>query len=171
MKQHSSKRNRGITLIELMISLGVMAILLALATPAMQDVGARSDIKEATDGVVRAFRVAKNAARLSSTNVAVTFTTNQSPNTITFAFVAYLDVNNTNISANGLQKLPAIDLPAKISVSSDTTVFVFDSMGMIDATGTITLASTINSAHASTVVINNTMGYVTASYAALGEGA
>jgi len=162
MKEQVWKGNRGFTLIELVIALAVLAIMLALAAPSMRNIAARADIKEATDVVVQALRSAKHSARLSNCSVTVTLTTNGSANNISFLFP-----DGSNTAENGLSLLP-IELPEKISVSAATTTFTYNPMGMINATGTITLASTLNNQQASTIVINNTMGYVTASYASMG---
>ncbi len=158
MKAYIRNKNRGVTLIEMLVALGVLAIVLSTAGPAMQNIAARSDIKQATDQVVQAFRTAKQAARVTNSSVTVSLTTGESDNSISFT-----------IAAGAGMSLPALVLPAQISVSSDTTEFTFNSMGMIDGKDTISLASTLNSEHASTVVINNTMGHITASFAALGE--
>ncbi len=166
MRGPARQGNRGFTLIELIIALAVLAIMLAIAVPSMQNVMARSDIKEATDVVTQAFRSAKQTARISNFSVTVTLTTNGSANNISFLFP-----DGTNMAESG-RVLPPIQLPEKISVSGDTVVFTYSPMGMISATGTIpatiTLVSTLNNEHASTVVINSTMGYITASYASLG---
>ena len=157
MNAYTTNGNRGFTLIELFVALAVLAVLLSIAGPAMQHIAARSDIKQATDQVLQAFRTAKQAARVSNSSVTVNLTTGDSDNSISFAIVA-----DTGMS------LPVMTLPGKISVSGDTAVFTFNSMGMIDSTDTISLASTLDSQHASTIVINNTMGHVTDSFAALG---
>ena len=164
MNAYMGKENRGVTLIEMMVALAVLAILLSFAGPVLRNTAARSDIKEATDLVVQAFRVTKSAARVTNSSVRMALVTDGVNPVINFTFLNTDDL----VSADGM-RLPPIRLPQKISVGGDTLEFTFDSMGMIDATDTITLASTINSDHASSVEVVNEMGFVTASIDPLGD--
>ena len=171
MKSFNIRKNHGVTLIELMISMSAISILLTFAGVSMQDATARSEIKAATAEVVHAFRTAKNAARLTNSGVTteIRLARDESGYIISFAFDAHQrQGGEANISLNGLE-LVDIELSKKISVSADTMSYRFDSLGMINKTGTISLVSTIDNEQTSTVVINNTMGYVTASYTSLSE--
>jgi prepilin-type N-terminal cleavage/methylation domain-containing protein len=171
MNAVSRKKASGFTVIEMFIALAVLAIVLAVALPSLENTAAKADMKAATDQVAQAFRTAKNAARLTSTRVTVTFTDNESgDNTISFAFAngtvdgegtAYAD-NEGN--AQRRMALPVIRLPAQIAVSGDQTEFTYDPLGMVDAMGTIALASTVEEQYASTVAITSTMGHVVAQY-------
>ncbi len=168
MKGHTWKWNRGVTLIELVIAMAILAIMLALAAPSLQKIAARAEIKDATDIVAQAFRTAKHSARVNNSSVTLTLTTNGSANGISFIFRNAPDpVDEPWISDSGT-RLPDVQLPEKISVSGATAAFTYSPMGLINATGTITLVSTRDAQFASTVVVNNTMGYITASYASLG---
>jgi prepilin-type N-terminal cleavage/methylation domain-containing protein len=155
------KRYQGFTIIEMMVALSVLAILLAFATPALQNSAARSDIKQATDQVAQAFARAKNAARINNSGVKLTLSTNESNNTITFEFLDAPDADKPNIAASG-ESLPDVRLPGKISVTAAISEFNYNPMGMIDATGTVTLASTTNPDFSSTVAVNTLLGHVTA---------
>jgi len=173
MKQFNRKNNRGITLVEMMISFSVAAILLTLAGTSMQDVSARSEIKASTGEVVQALRSAKHAARLTNTSVTteIKLADDNSNYIITFAFADHQDGDgNANLASNGL-RLVDIELSDRILVSSNTMVFKFDSMGMVNTTGVITLMSLVDSDYESSVFINNTMGYVTSSYNTAAEDA
>ena len=111
-------------------------------------------------------RSAKHTARLGSTSVIaeIKLAENKPNYVIRFAFADRQGSDlNARLAANGMQ-LVDVELSDRISVSADTTVFRFDSMGMVDQGGTITLTSRVDEEYASTVVINNTMGFVTSSY-------
>jgi prepilin-type N-terminal cleavage/methylation domain-containing protein len=164
MNVYQTGENRGFTIIEMMIALGVLAILLTVVGPALQNTAARSDLKEATDLVTQAFRITKSAARITNSSVRMELVTDGANPVINFKFLNTDDI----ISADGM-RLPPIQLPKDISVGGDTLEFTFDPMGIIDATDTITLASTINSDHASSVEVVNNMGHVSASIDRLGE--
>ena len=176
MNTVSRKKVSGFTVIEMFIALAVLAILLAVALPSMENVAAKADMKAATDQVAQAFRTAKEAARLTNSSVTVTLTTSGTGNnTVSFAFAnGTVDADGTAFANNegNAQKrmaLPVIKLPANVAVSADTSVFTYNPMGMVDATGTIALASTADDKYSSTVAINTLMGHVIAQYDAIGS--
>lgn len=152
------KGKQGFTLIEMMVALAVLAILVVFGSPALENSGARSDMKKATDQVAQAFREAKNAARANNSAVTVTLTTNETANSISFLFS-----NGTDTADSG-QTLPTIVLPERVTVETATPEFTFDSLGMVNTTGSIALISAANADFASTVAINTLMGHVTSSY-------
>ena len=167
MNTVSRKKVSGFTVIEMFIALAVLAILVAVALPSMENVAAKADMKAATDEVAQAFRTAKNAARLTNSSVTVTFTTNESGNnTISFAFANNGGAAAADNEGNAQRRmeLPVIKLPANVAVDADTAVFTYNSMGMVNATGTIALASTADDKYSSTVAINTLMGHVVTQY-------
>jgi len=149
-----------------MIGVAVIAILLTLAGNSMQSVNARSELKSSTGEVVQALRTAKHAARLANTTVTtrIKLAADNSAYIITFAFDDHQTGDqNVNLAKNGL-RLEDVELPKGVLVSSDAMVFKFDPLGMVDTTGVITLISMANSDYESSVIIHNTMGYVTSTY-------
>jgi type IV fimbrial biogenesis protein FimT len=158
MKEFNQPKAKGVTLIELLVALSVLAILVAFASPSLQDTAAKASMREATEQVALALRTAKNSARINNASVTVTLTTDEANNTISFAFP-----NDSNTADSG-QTLPQVILPPDITVSSDTPAFVFSPLGMVNTTGSISLASTENEEFSSTVAINSLMGHVTAHY-------
>ena len=150
-------RSKGVSVVELLIVLSVIAVMLALAAPSLQSVAARADIKAAAEDVSQAVRMAKNTARVTSQPVTVTFSTGTSGNSISFAFA-----DGGDTSSSGL-KLPSMDITEKISVATELPAITFDPMGLIVGftAGTIVLTSTVDSSKAMTVSIVNNLGYVT----------
>lgn len=176
MNTVSRKRISGFTVIEMFVALAVLAILLGVALPSIENVVAKADMKAATDQVAQAFRAAKNAARLTNSSVTVTLTTSGSGNnTISFVFAnGTVDASGTALADNegNAQRrmaLPVITLPARISVSGNTSTFTYDPLGMIDATGTIAITSIADNQYASTVSINTIMGHIVTQYEHLGD--
>jgi prepilin-type N-terminal cleavage/methylation domain-containing protein len=167
MNTISRNKISGFTVIEMFIALAVLAILVTVALPSMENVAAKADMKAATDQVAQAFRTAKNAARLTNTSVRVTFTTNAlGNNTISFGFKnnGWLDSADDEGNLQRRMTLPVIRLPARIAVNGNT-VFTYDALGMVNPTpSTIELVSTANSDYASTVTIDTRMGHVVAQY-------
>ena len=148
------KRHSGMTLVELMITIALAAILITLALPGFTQAFARSQVRGATENVVQAIRLAKNTARAASTNVTVTFTTDSGNNAITFTFP---DGSNKLLDSITLEP---VELPANVSVAGDTTDFTFNSMGMTNATGALVITSIIDANFTRTVTIVNSLGNV-----------
>ncbi len=145
----------GMTLIELLLALGIAAILVVMAVPTVTHAFARSNVRAATENVVQALRLAKNTARAASTTVTVTFTANQGSNTITFAFP-----DGSNILAGSITLEP-VQLPTRITlVADDNTTFQFDSMGMVDNLGALIVTSTLNTSFTRTITVVNSLGRV-----------
>lgn len=169
------KKVSGFTVIEMFIALAVLAILVAVALPSMENVAAKADMKAATDQVAQAFRTAKEAARLTNSSVTVTLSTSGSANTVRFAFAngtvdaAGTAFANNEGNAQRRMALPVIKLPVNVAVDADTSVFTYNPMGMVNATGTIALASTTDDKYSSTVAINTLMGHVVTQYDAIGS--
>ena len=166
MKQFNRKNSQGISLVELMIGFAVGAILLALAGTSMQNINARSEIRANTNEIVHALRSAKHAARLANTSVTteIRLADDSSKYIITFAFADHQDGDgNVNQAKNGV-RLVDIELSGRVLVNSDYLVYKFDSFGMVDKTGVITLVSTVDSDYEAKVIISDTKGYVTSSY-------
>lgn len=166
----SAKGHHGFTVIEMLLVLSAFTIFLAFAVPSFHNSSARAEMKEATDQVAQAFRTAKNVARLTNSTVTMTLTTNRpGDNSISFVFDD-TGTNNIDIDIEGStgkkMTLPGIVLPARVALMGDTSVFSYDALGMVNTTGTITLASTSIPHYTSTVVVNDLMGRVIVDYAA-----
>jgi prepilin-type N-terminal cleavage/methylation domain-containing protein len=172
MKQCNRNSNRGITLIEMMIGVSVVAIMLTLAGTYMRNTGARAQVEASTAEVVLALRSARHAARFSkaSIRIEIKLADDYSNYVITFAVADQQDGDNKLNLANIGLGLADIELPDSILISSDNMVFTFDSDGRVDTTGIITLMSTIDSDYESTVVVNDTAELVTISYSTPMEG-
>lgn len=121
---------KGVTLIELMTVIGIVAIMAYTGIPYFKDMMVSSDLSTANRTLVQSLQKAKNIARAENTIVRVSI----SNNVITL----------TPGNASNAQTLK---MPSSINVSSDVT-FSFNSMGLaivngnnINANKTITIES------------------------------
>lgn len=154
MKVNSTNPSKGLSLIEALVLLAVVAVLLAFANPMFRDNSARAAVKEATVQVALALHNAKNSARSTNSDVTVVITTNPSGNTVSFKF--------PNDRSTGT--LPVVTLPGGISVSSDSPAFTFNAQGAVNTTGSITLASAANTNFYATIKLNTLSSRVKTSY-------
>jgi prepilin-type N-terminal cleavage/methylation domain-containing protein len=148
---------KGLTLIEILVVLAVMAVLLAFATPSMQGVSARANIKAATENTTYAFRMAQNTARAAGKPVTLTLTTSQSGNAISFNIPGH----NSQV-VDGLS-MPDIHLPLDLSVTASPASYTFDPMGRIigfEEPGTVVIASAADASFTATLTVANDMGRI-----------
>ncbi len=151
------KSSKGLSLIEVLVLLAVLAVLLAFADPMLRDNSARSSVKEATVQVALALHNARNSARAGNTPVTVVISTNPSHNTLLFEYPK-------DGSSGTVPSLLPVTLPADISVSSDTTAVTFDPQGTVSTGGFIRLTSSSDTNFYATVMLKSPSGRVKTSY-------
>jgi len=155
------KSGTGLSLIEVLVLLAVLAVLLAFAKPMFRDSSARSAIKEATVQMALAMHNARNSARSFNTPVTVVISTNPSHNMLLFEY--------PKDGSGAVPSLPPVKLPAGISVSSDTPAVTFDPHGKVSAGGSIKLTSSSDTDFYATVMLKSPSGRVKTSYGLRGQ--
>ena len=122
---------KGLTLIELMTVIGIIAIMAYTGVPYFKDMMVSSDLNTANRTLMQALQKAKYIARAENTIVNVSISNN----------VITLTPGNTS-------SVQTLKMPSNINVSSDVT-FSFNPMGLaiengnnINANKTITIEST-----------------------------
>jgi type IV fimbrial biogenesis protein FimT len=121
-----NRRSKGFTLIELMITLAVMAILGLAALPDLTAYLANSQLREGANGVVVAAQMARNEALKLNTTV----TLSASGQTLTLSGV----VGGANTTLRTTQ------LPGKVQLSAFTAAF--NSSGLLTPFGTTVTITT-----------------------------
>lgn len=97
-----AKKYSGFGLIELLVTITIFAILLAIATPNFSDILSQKDLNSASTTLVQALNKAKRIARSESTRVTVT---------VTGSTVTLVKDNTANVSEK-------IHLPSRISTAT-----------------------------------------------------
>lgn len=136
----------GFTLNELIIVLAIAAVFAAVALPGMADSVVRGDLKQAHATVAQALRQAKNEARSRNTRVTVVAENGSKELTLTT-----LDGHLSQ----------TVRLPSSVSISSADATYIFNALGTVNTTGTITLTSTRDDKQSREVTIANLLGQIT----------
>ena len=132
-----SARQRGITLVEILIVVAVLAVLASFAVPSFGKATAQAELKAALENVQYSVDTARNIARMNGTSVSLDL--GQAPGSEAFQ----LDFSSPNPNkSNLLRDLQAYRLPEDIRLESEFESFLFDDRGMVAIPGTITLVST-----------------------------
>lgn len=133
-------RNKGFTLIEMMIVIAIFAVLAVVITPYFLDYRDRSQVKGDAVGLRAAFETAKLRAIKHNTNVVVNF-----PDTTSFQ--VFIDTNNNNARDPGEDLIIDETMAPGVTITNNTFAgnnMAFNSRGMANgpnSTGTVTMTS------------------------------
>jgi type IV fimbrial biogenesis protein FimT len=133
-------RNKGFTLIELMIVIALMGIMAGVMAPSFLEWRDRSKVQGDAGNLRAAFETAKLRAIKHNTNVVVTF-----PDTTSFQ--AFIDTNNNGAQDAGEDTLFNRTLAPGVTITNNTfsgNDMAFNPRGMANgpnSTGTITMTS------------------------------
>ena len=132
-----SARQRGITLVEILIVVAVLAVLASFAAPSFGKASAQAELKAALENVQYSVDTARNIARMNGTSVSLDL--GKAPGSE--AFQLGFSSPNPNKS-NLLKDLQTYRLPEDIRLESEFGSYVFDDRGLVAKPGTITIVST-----------------------------
>jgi prepilin-type N-terminal cleavage/methylation domain-containing protein len=132
---------RGLTLVEMMVTVAVLAILASVTVPSFQDMLARSRVQGVSNELATDLRFARSEALRRNTNVVLAAAAGGGAYTISF----------------GANVLKTVALPAGTSLNADTVV-QFEPLRGLAQTATLTIASVGTEARLS--VVSDPMGRV-----------
>lgn len=127
MKPHRSpvipvrrQRGRGLTLIELMVTVGILGIVLAVAAPSLSDFMNKRRVRLVADELSTLMVYARSEAGLRNRRVNVFFSSGSSQSCYTIAEFSALgrcDCSSTPICTGGFLQLKTVSIPALTGVS------------------------------------------------------
>ena len=137
MQTLSKNRYWGVTLVEILLILSLLAIIASLAVPSMSGATAKAEMRAASENMQFSIRSAKNTARMteSTVNMILSEGAGEQAQLITFS------VSRSGLKALGQPGLQENRLPMNIKLVSDYSSYEFDSRGMVQNPGMITLVS------------------------------
>ncbi|MBI2450375.1 MAG: prepilin-type N-terminal cleavage/methylation domain-containing protein [Candidatus Nealsonbacteria bacterium] len=132
---------RGFTLIELMIVVGIVAILAALAAPALRDFWMDTDLENSAEEIINTLRLAQNKTIASegSSNWGVYFSISTSPYQYTlFKGQNYL---TRDVLSDDIHKIPGTVLVSEVNLSGGREAVFNRITGNPQQSGLITIAA------------------------------
>jgi prepilin-type N-terminal cleavage/methylation domain-containing protein len=126
-------RNRGVTIVELLLVISVLVILISFAVPGIDRATARAEIMAATEHVQYSIDTARRLARLSESSV------NLHADPASGVTTQRIRLSGPRLDENmGAQEYR---LPKDIRLVPDQAVFTFDKRGLVRNPGRIVLVS------------------------------
>ena len=138
MHRNSKNHCQGITLIEILVILGFLAIIASFAAPSISTATARADMRAASENLQYSIQSARNTARMTESKVTMNILEEEQGEQgqrVTFA------VSEQGLKALGQAGLQDDRLPVDIKLVSDYSSFEFDGRGIVENPGVITLVS------------------------------
>jgi hypothetical protein len=138
MHTEFNHRCRGVSLIEILLILGFLAIIASFAIPSTSNATSRADMRAASENLQFSIRIARNTARMTESKVTMNIL-EEGPGgesqRITFSVAG---PGQKEPAQAGLQEER---LPADIKLVSDYSSYEFDGRGIVQNPGVITLVS------------------------------
>jgi type II secretory pathway pseudopilin PulG len=129
----SLSRERGITLVEILLVIALLVVVLSFAIPTMGNASAKAEMQVAVENVTYSVKMARNTARLREDRVELAFRTLAGEPSQTLSF-------NRPDSGRGTD-IADYRLPDSVELVADQASFLFDERGLVENPGTITLVS------------------------------
>jgi len=139
-------RYKGITLIEILLIISLIAVLVSFAIPTIGSAAARAEMTAAVENVQFSIDAARDVARMTGSDISLELesTPGDQLQRITFSSK---DASHSRM-AGGLQQY---QLPEDIRLISKYEVYVFDDRGLVHTPGEIILVSRVDDSITSTV--------------------
>ena len=140
---------KGITLIEILLVLGLLAILVSFAVPSVSGAVSKAEMKSTLENIQYSLQVARRTARVTETEVSMHISPVEQETTQSITFSS----PGKSGASNNLH-IQDFTLPPDIVLISDQDSFIFDERGLVEEPGHILLVSKGDESITSTIDIN-----------------
>lgn len=150
MMRPMKKLARGVTLIELMTALGILAILVAIAVPSFRTYTLRARVTSTTNDLVTALNLARNEALRSASNVVACASVNAEEEDAECSddddwatgWIVFVDADRDGDVSTGDRIVQTWPAPhAQVSLFADTERATWNTMGMATTVATFNVAT------------------------------
>jgi len=138
MRDLTIKLNRGITLVEILLVLGLLAVIASVAVPSVGTATTRAELRSATENLQYSIRIARNTARMSESKVTMNIIENENSESVQRITFSLSKTASKSLSQPEIQE---DRLPEGIKLVSTHPSFVFDGRGIVQNPGEIMLVS------------------------------
>lgn len=135
MSKILQERQKGITLIEILIVLGILVLLVSFAAPSMTGANASMQMRAAAENVEHSIDTARNTARMTEAPVTMHVLTDEIDGYDRIIF-RLSDKAKKQLSQ---PNIPEFRLDQNLAFQSDHDSFEFDGRGIVTNPGTLTL--------------------------------
>jgi Tfp pilus assembly protein FimT len=142
----SLSRYKGITLIEILLIISLIAVLVSFAIPTIGSAAARAEMTAAVESVQFSINAARDVARMTGSDVSLKLESTPDDQLQRITFSAKGAAHNS--LAGGLQQY---QLPEDIRLISQYEIYVFDDRGLVDTPGEMILVSRLDDSISSKV--------------------
>lgn len=146
-----TKKNQGFTLIELIVTVAVMAIIAMMAAPSFGDMVTRQKLNSNARGLITALNQAKSQAALLRTTVAVCSGKTNSDDNFTKGECAtavipnYSSMTTTQKENVLIDRVYLVEIDPKVTVqSTSTTGALFNAIGSVNTQATFNICAAGN---------------------------
>lgn len=142
------QKNNGFTLIELMVTIAVLAIIAGIAAPSFNNLLIKENLKTTAYNMRDTLREARSQAMLNRNETVVCTSINKSAVAVTEAGCGVALTNYSTSMTASLKKdsVLIVNVEKKINLKSTSDdSFVFSARGNLNATKTITFCSSVGS--------------------------
>lgn len=144
----SMQKNNGFTLIELMVTIAVMAIIAMMAAPSFNNMLIKENLKTTAYNMRDSLKEAKGRALLNRNEMVVCPSINTSNTAITNAICGAPLTNYSTSMSESLKKDSVVIVPVekKVTIKTGSSLnFLFSPRGNLNASQTITFCSSVGS--------------------------
>ena len=135
--QKGHRRERGITVLEILIGLGLLVVLLSFATPSLSGATARAELRAAVENMEFSIRAARTTARQLNTDVIMHVRQEHGEQHHSISFSMPALAREAELS----DMLQTFTFPQDIRVVASEDDIRFDFRGMVDAPVQVLLVS------------------------------